>query len=113
MTTDYKEIDYLDDMLRYCDDVIEFIGNTDYNTFSNDKKTLYAVIRSIEIIGEAARKISNDSRNVYNDIPWEDVTGMRDKLIHDYMGVDTEIVWRTATEDIPFLKSKLEEIIET
>jgi uncharacterized protein with HEPN domain len=69
-----------------------------------------AVIRQIQIIGEAAKRLSHDLRNRTPNIPWADITGMREKLVHDYMGVDLEIVWETATQDLPTLKSELENL---
>ena len=65
------------------------------------------MMRQIEIIGEAARHISKDIRRTYPEVPWHDVTGMRDKLIHDYFGVDIEKVWLTAQEDLPVLKRQV------
>jgi uncharacterized protein with HEPN domain len=70
-----------------------------------------AVIRNIEIIGEASKKISLDFRSLNSNIPWKEMSGMRDKLIHHYMGVDVEMIWNTVKEDIPFLEKKLKEII--
>jgi uncharacterized protein with HEPN domain len=70
-----------------------------------------AVIRNIEIIGEASKSISPEFKKSYADIPWKDISGMRDKLIHHYMGVDTEVVWRTAKKDIPLLDKVLKEIV--
>ena len=79
------------------------------------KKTLNelvqdAIIRNIEIIGEASKKISVDTKKIYYEIPWKEITGMRDKLIHDYLGVDTKVVWKTIKEDIPVLKRLLNKI---
>jgi len=65
------------------------------------------VIREIEIIGEAAKRLSDSLKGKYPDIPWKDVCGMRDRLIHDYFGVDLDDVWRTAQEDLGDLKNVL------
>jgi len=69
------------------------------------------VIRQIEIIGEATKKLSQKLRNKYSEIPWKDIAGMRDKLIHDYMGVDIDSVWETVKNDIPAFKSSIKAII--
>ena len=70
-----------------------------------------AVIRQIEIIGEATKRISEKTRTPHSDIPWQDIAGMRDKLIHDYFGVDIEKVWLTVQVDIPLLKKQISEIL--
>jgi len=95
--------DYLNDILQYSKDVLEFTKDLSSEKFKNDKKTIYAVVRSLEIIGEAARKIPTDFRRRHPEIPWRDIAGMRDKLVHDYTGIDLDIVWKTAIEDIPNL----------
>jgi hypothetical protein len=64
----------------------------------------------LKIIGEATKKISKDLKSQYHDIPWKEMSGMRDKLIHDYFGVDVDVVWKTVNEDIPYLKSLIENI---
>ena len=69
------------------------------------------MIRQIEIIGEATRRLSSGLRNKYAHIPWDDIAGMRDKLIHDYFGVDVEKVWLTAIEDLPSLKVEIQKIL--
>lgn len=71
------------------------------------------VIRQIEIMGEAVKHVSDAVCSAYPDIPWEDIAGMRDKLIHDYFGVDLELVWITATRDIPIFKKNIKPIISS
>lgn len=79
-----------------------------------DKNTLIqdGVIRQLEIIGEAAKNISSALRESNTQLPWQDMAGMRDKLIHHYFGIDTELVWETAKNDLPFLKSEIQNILD-
>ena len=102
MTRDYS--DYINDIANSIDEIEEFIGDIDFDTFSDDKKTINAVIRSLEVMGEAVTKIPSDIRDKYPNIPWTRMAGMRNKLIHEYFGVDLEIVWTVCTEEIPPLK---------
>jgi uncharacterized protein with HEPN domain len=78
-----------------------------YETFAADKKTVNAVIRSLEVLGEAAKHIPTSFRRKHPDIPWSKMAGMRDVLIHDYMGVDLKTVWKVAQERLPELKTLL------
>ena len=71
-----------------------------------------ALIRRIEIIGEAVKNLPREFRDRYPVIPWGDIAGMRDKLMHHYFGVDSEVVWRTVQDDIPELKKKIKEILK-
>ncbi|MEN3010482.1 MAG: DUF86 domain-containing protein [Candidatus Bipolaricaulaceae bacterium] len=104
--------DYLEDMLNAAREVCEFTKNMDFDTFQRDRRTVNAVIRSLEAMGEAAKRIPEDWRRRYSEIPWKPMAAMRDKLIHEYHGVDLAMVWKTATEDIPPLVPLLERVLQ-
>jgi uncharacterized protein with HEPN domain len=93
-------------------DVEIFIKGFDFDTFRKDRKTVYAVIRAIEIIGEAVKHIPETIRKGNPDIPWKQIAGIRDKLIHGYFGLDIIILWKAATEELPQLKSSFIKILE-
>ena len=76
-----------------------------------DKKTVFAVVRSFEIIGEATKNIPFDIRDKYPEVPWKNMAGMRDVVIHGYFGVDNAVIWKTLKEDIPGLKEKIKKIL--
>ncbi|MHB1252779.1 MAG: HepT-like ribonuclease domain-containing protein [Candidatus Humimicrobiaceae bacterium] len=105
--------DYLNDIYNSIKDIESFIKNLNFNEFSKDKKTLNAVIRSLEIIGEASKKIPANFKEKYPDIPWNKMLGMRNKLIHEYFGVDIEMLWIVITQDIQELKSIFKKIVES
>jgi len=97
--------DYIFDIRDSINDIRSFVLNMNYEDFEADRKTVNAVIRSLEIIGEAAKKIPTEVRVQYPQIPWNEIAGMRDKLIHEYFGVDLEIVWETIQSDLTDLES--------
>ena len=99
--------DYLDDIRTALKDIADFTKNMTFLDFSADRKTVNAVLRSLEVVGEAAKKIPLSIRLCYPDVPWQKMTGMRDKLIHDYSGVDYEIVWETIKVDLIQLEKNL------
>ena len=101
------EMLYLRHILDAINIVEEYLHGVSESQFNNTRLLQDGVIRQIEIIGEAVRHISKDIRKTYTEIPWQDVAGMRDKLIHDYFGVDIEKVWLTAQEDLPVLKEQV------
>ena len=84
--------DFLLDMLNAIEEVEEFTKGLTFEDFVKDRRTINAVIRSLEVLGEAARRIPEEMRTRYSVIPWRGITGMRDKLIHSYNGVDFTVV---------------------
>lgn len=82
----------------------------EYADFLQDYKTQDAVIRNIEILGEAAKLLSDETKKKYSNLPWKDIAGTRDKLIHDYFGVNIDIVWDIAKNDIPLLSIQLNDV---
>jgi len=103
---------YLKDILNAIKAIEGFVEGMDFEAFRQDDKTSSAVIRKFEIIGEAARNIPQDVRKAYPDIPWKEMVGFRDKLIHFYFGIKYEIVWDTIRLRLPELKIKLQRIFE-
>ena len=87
-------VDYLEDILDGIEKVEQFTRGADFEDFSSDDKTKFAVIRALEIIGEASRLVPRSVRVKYESIPWQDMADMRNKLIHEYFGVDIAVVWK-------------------
>jgi uncharacterized protein with HEPN domain len=98
---------YLRHILDAINIVEEYLQGVDETKFKATRLLQDGTVRQIEIIGEAVRHISKDMRRTYSEIPWQDIAGMRDKLIHDYFGVDLEKIWDTAQQDLPGLKQQV------
>lgn len=108
MTTKRVLLDYLQDIRAYAEKAERFLADVSSATaLEQDERTLLAVIRALEVIGEAAKQIPASVREKYPQVPWRGMAGMRDKMIHEYFGVDSEVVWRTVKEDIPRLKASM------
>jgi len=104
--------DYIQDILDSIQDVENFIQGMSFVEFKNDRKTINAVVRSIEIIGEASKKIPKRLRDSQPEIPWKKMAGMRDKLTHAYFGIDLEIIWKVVSEEIKQVKPGILKIQE-
>jgi uncharacterized protein with HEPN domain len=102
--------DYLQDILDAVNDIERFVTDMSYEQFIKDKKTLNAVVRSIEVIGEASKRLPLSLKAKNSELPWKEITGMRDKLIHAYFGMDTETIWKTVKENIPQLKQTIKKM---
>ncbi len=106
------DIEFLSDIQEAIRRIGLYAQDTDYENFLEDIKTQDAVIRNLEIIGEAAKNISDDFKGKYPRIPWKDLAGIRDKLVHHYFGVNLEVVWYIIQDDLPPLKEEIRRILE-
>lgn len=98
---------FLKDILTSISLVEKYIKGQTSSTFSHNQKTIDAVVRNIEIIGEAAKNLPKTITQKYPGIPWQRVISMRNKISHEYFGIDTEILWETIKKDLPLLKEEL------
>lgn len=101
------------DILESIEKIKSYTSGYSFEEFINDSKTLDAVIRNFEIIGEAANRLSDDFKNTYNEIDWFRIRGFRNRIVHDYMGIDYQIVWIIIEKDISSLEAELRKIVES
>ncbi len=104
--------DYLQDILDAPTKARHFVKDVDFEAFRANDEKVFAIVRALEIIGEAAKNIPKSMRAKHTEIPWEDVVGMRSKMIHDYFGVDLKVIWKTLHEDLPPLQAAVAKILE-
>lgn len=102
---------YLLDMLLAARDAVEFAGQITYFQFENSRLHQNAIFKALEVVGEAASHVSSDMRESQPDIPWHEIIGMRNRLVHVYFDLDFGLVWRTVQEDLPPLIAQLERIV--
>lgn len=103
---------YLDDIIIAIESIQEYTKGFSLVSFEKDKKTIDAVVRNLEIIGEAANNIPSELKIKYPNLPWKDMISMRNKVLHEYFGVDVDILWQTINEDLLPLKEKLKNLSE-
>ena len=102
---------YLDDMRNACEKVIRYVDNLNQQQFVGDEKTYDAVVRNLTIIGEAVKNIPQEIREIHPDIEWRKISGFRDIAVHDYFGIDEDILWDIIQNEIPSLLIQLNHII--
>lgn len=102
---------YIQDTIEAMKKIEEYSKGLSFDEFSEDCKTIDAIIRNFEIIGEATKNIPEEMKKEYPEVPWKRMAGIRDKLIHEYFGVDTDILWKAIKEELPEIKSKIEKIL--
>jgi uncharacterized protein with HEPN domain len=103
---------FLEDMLLSMTRVAEYISGLSFIEFKQDYKTVDAVIRNFEVIGEASKNMPKEIKDKYPMVPWEEMYLMRNKISHEYFGIDYEILWDVASNYLPENKSQIEEILE-
>jgi len=102
---------YLKHILDVISDAKRFMEGVTKEEFLENKEKQYAVLRALEIIGEATKNLSKEMKQEYSEIQWRDIAGMRDKLIHEYFGVKLDLVWATVKKNLPELEKQIHEIL--
>lgn len=102
---------YIKDIIDAINNIEKYTCGLSFEDFSHKQITIDAVIRNFEIIGEAAKHVPASLRSREKDIPWKEMAGMRDKIIHEYFGVDLDIVWKTIKEQLPAIKKIIKRIL--
>jgi uncharacterized protein with HEPN domain len=111
MPPETADLALLLDMLDSARAVREMVAGMHFQAYASDRRTRRAVEREVEIIGEAARKVSEPFRNAHSDVPWRKIMGQRHRLAHEYGEIEDEILWRVATMHVPELIAMLEPLI--
>jgi uncharacterized protein with HEPN domain len=100
----------LNDIRQALDRIEQYIKNLSFDAFSDDQKSVDAVVRNLEIIGEAASRLPDEFKEKYSEIEWYKVVGLRHRIVHEYFGIDLEIIWQILQKDLPELRQKFTRI---
>ena len=103
---------YLEDILESAEMIGSYLSDLSEGSFYNSTEKQDAVLRRIQIIGEAAKHIPAEYRKKWSQVPWKDIAGMRDIIVHEYFGITLGMIWKTAIEDIPELEHQVRQIIK-
>lgn len=103
---------YFRDILEYANFALSFLENMSYDQFTNDPKTVFAVVRALEVIGESSNRVPDDLKEKYSYVPWHKMRGLRNKIVHNYDDIDYTIVWNIVKNEIPKLIKQINEIID-
>ena len=106
------DLEYLYDIKESIELILEYVKDTSQNEFKNNQEKQDAVVNRMNVIGEATKNLSQEIRDNYPDIPWKRMAGMRDVLIHQYHGIDLEVVWQTINQELPEVGQRIGQIIE-
>jgi uncharacterized protein with HEPN domain len=108
-----KERFFLEDIVKFCEHIAEYLQDVKEEDFLKNRMLQDALVRKLEIIGEAAKNISSETREENPNVLWKEIARMRDKVIHHYFKVDLDVVWKTSIKDIPVLQAQIEKILES
>jgi uncharacterized protein with HEPN domain len=110
MPRDYKA--YLDDILQAVEKITQYTWEISFQTFSGDDKTIDAVVRNLEVIGEAVKHIPKKVRSRYPDIEWQRITNLRNIIVHEYFGINLKIIWDIVKNKLPVLAERIKQLLE-
>jgi uncharacterized protein with HEPN domain len=107
-----RDFDFLLDIQDAIDHILEFTSGLTMEDYLHDRKTQDAVVHNLEVMGEATKNLSDELRTDHPTIPWRDISGTRDRLVHHYFGINQDIVWQIITQDLPAVKGQIKQLIQ-
>jgi uncharacterized protein with HEPN domain len=113
MSSPRRDRDYLGDIVEAAERVLSYASGLNFESFLDDRRTQDAILRNLQVIGEAAKKISPSLRAAHPHLPWREMTGLRNRIVHDYFGVDLEVVWVIVEDELPGLLRDIEAILRS